>query len=358
LEEYSSWHQGTQITRSTPRKNPKPPTQLVTPTSGSKKSLLQILKQDHPAGFEHTKKRAVPPTPTAQQMSQRFSSTDEIGSAIDRGPHLVAFATIETLKQAKAQQKRLGKYMMQLSEFNIQYPDSLSNEAHKMCVIKTLRQLVSGGAYKCMNRAYDHYVHYSFAKVIEKEKKEKGKHFLDEERKNNPMTIFILLPAQRETIQMMSITPIKAYTSSRGFHFNPKLPTNSSRVLINRRRLQIEGAPFTLFPKPLKGLPLDFYNTDWFNNDSLRFKDHKKKLGDKQFTEVSWAKATEKYDLDFMLPEEVESDSEDSHDDGSDAKSIDLANTSGKDDNDKDSEYEESKMEAEDSDVQMAVGTS
>lgn len=59
-----------------------------------------------------------------------------------------------------------------------------------------------------------------------------------------------------------------------------------------------------------------------------------------------------------MLPEEVESDSEDSHDDGSDAQSIDLANTSGKDDNDKDSEYEESKMEAEDSDVQMAVGTS
>lgn len=65
-----------------------------------------------------------------------------------------------------------------------------------MCVIKTLRQLVSGGAYKYMNvnelyvnnfdlmkRAYDHYVHYSFAKVIEKEKKEKGKHFLDEERK-------------------------------------------------------------------------------------------------------------------------------------------------------------------------------
>ncbi|PLW21903.1 hypothetical protein PCANC_03367 [Puccinia coronata f. sp. avenae] len=34
-----------------------------------------------------------------------------------------------------------------------------------------------------MKQAYNHYVHYSLAKVANKEKKEEGKHFRDEERK-------------------------------------------------------------------------------------------------------------------------------------------------------------------------------
>ncbi|KNZ51880.1 hypothetical protein VP01_3778g3 [Puccinia sorghi] len=79
-------------------------------------------------------------------------------------------------------------------------------------------------------------------------------------------------------------------------------------------------------------------------DDSLQFKDRNKNLGDKGFTEVRWAEAMEKYDLYFMLPEEVESDSED-NDDGSDALSIDFANTSGEDDNDRDSEDEDQRTD-------------
>ncbi|KAA1095105.1 hypothetical protein PGT21_035590 [Puccinia graminis f. sp. tritici] len=67
-----------------------------------------MVKQDHPEGFEHTKeafyvhikvlwglvkKRAVPNTPSPKQLAkfyQRFSSTEQIQSAITGGPNLVA----------------------------------------------------------------------------------------------------------------------------------------------------------------------------------------------------------------------------------------------------------------------------
>ncbi|KAA1102371.1 hypothetical protein PGTUg99_030731 [Puccinia graminis f. sp. tritici] len=219
-----------------PQASSKPPTNLgsskktpvkqrarsATPASASKKSPLQMVKQDHPAGFEMTKaikKRAVPSTPSADQVSsfyQRFSSTDQINSAIKQGPRLVALDTIQTLKEARQERTKLGKHMMHISDFNIRYvhtslsqlglsawipnldeqPDSLYNEAHKICAIRTFRQLVVGGAYKYMNinnvyvddfdllkQAYDHYVHYLLANVLKKEKKEQGKHNNDEERK-------------------------------------------------------------------------------------------------------------------------------------------------------------------------------
>jgi hypothetical protein len=37
--------------------------------------------------------------------------------------------------------------------------------------------------FNLMKQAYNHYVHYLFAKVADKEKKEEGKHFRGEERK-------------------------------------------------------------------------------------------------------------------------------------------------------------------------------
>ncbi|KNZ59055.1 hypothetical protein VP01_1808g2 [Puccinia sorghi] len=161
----------------------------ATPSSASKKSPLQMVKKDHPAGFEHTKEafyvhikvlwglikqRAVPQSPPPEQVAsfyQRFSSSDEIQSAIARGPNMIPMETIQTLKQAKEQRSKLGKHMMHLSDFNIRYvqtsmsqlglwcwmpnldeqPDSLYNEAHRICAIKTFRQLTSAGAYKYMN---------------------------------------------------------------------------------------------------------------------------------------------------------------------------------------------------------------
>jgi hypothetical protein len=109
------------------------------------------------------KKRAVPSTPSADQVSsfyQRFSSTDQINSAIKQGPRLVALDTIQTLKEARQERTKLGKHMMHISDFNIRYvhtsllqlglsawipnlneqPDSLYNEAHKICAIRTFWQ--------------------------------------------------------------------------------------------------------------------------------------------------------------------------------------------------------------------------
>ncbi|MBW0565233.1 hypothetical protein O181_104948 [Austropuccinia psidii MF-1] len=86
----------------------------------------------------------------------------------------------------------------------------------------------------------------------------------------------------------------------------------------------------TSFPKAPKGLPLYFYNPKWFNSklpaqrknladvanvaflnnptDSIEFKDENKKLGDRSFTNRNWDRATKKYNLDFLVEPESDSD--------------------------------------------------
>ncbi|KNZ59217.1 hypothetical protein VP01_1781g6 [Puccinia sorghi] len=150
-----------------------------------------------------------------------------------------------------------------------------------------------------------------------------------------------------------------------------------------RRQIRHPDAPVTIFPKAPKGLPLDFYDSEWYNNklpaerqdqadidtvaflenpkDSLRFKDPLEKLGEKQFTEERWAEATKKYDLDFAVAEEVESELD--NDDNSDyGTSIDLDNTDGEDDEEdednKGSDDTEGSIEDSGGDVQMQVGCS
>ncbi|PLW42868.1 hypothetical protein PCASD_07272, partial [Puccinia coronata f. sp. avenae] len=75
---------------------------------------------------------------------QRFKNTKQVESAITRGWNLIAFDTIQTLKDA----------------------------SHKMVAIKTFCKLVVGGAYtfksvnqtypndfELLKQTYDHYVH-------------------------------------------------------------------------------------------------------------------------------------------------------------------------------------------------------
>lgn len=147
-----------------------------------------------------------------------------------------------------------------------------------------------------------------------------------------------------------------------------------------RQRIRHPDAPVTLFPKAPKGLPLDFYDSKWYNDklpaerqdqadidtvaflknpkDSLRFKDPLEKWGDKRFTEERWAEATKEYDLEFAVPEVVESESDD-NDDSDYGRSIDLNDTDGEEsDDEEEDEYSEGSGEDSQGDVEMRVGCS
>ncbi|KAA1099778.1 hypothetical protein PGT21_020224 [Puccinia graminis f. sp. tritici] len=444
---------------------PKPPTNLgsatktpvkqrarsATPASASKKSPLQMVKQDHPEGFEHTKvlwglikKRAVPNTPSPEQLAtfyQRFSSTEQIQSAVTGGPNLVALEMINTLKEAREKRMKLGKHIVNISDFHIQYihtslsqlglfawnpnlneqADSLYNEAHKICAIRSFRQMVAGGAYQYMNvnatyvdnfdllkQTYDHYVHYVLAKIFDKEKKEQGKHFRDEERKvlqtarerlrekRYKFAVNNNFPKQYlEIIKCVQAHSDDEFYPSKSVYIVKKLPFRSRSADIffrrlnevmkqssleegrrdqSRRRIRVKDAPNTVFPKAPKGLPIDFYDAEWFNeklpaqrqnlanidavaflsnpNDSLRFKDPIEKLSNKRFAEERWDDATKPYNMDFLTPKEQDSDSDDEDGDSDYGESIDLEKTDGEDDDEEEEEEEEEEEDADD-DVNM-----
>jgi hypothetical protein len=143
----------------------------------------------------------------------------------------------------------------------------------------------------------------------------------------------------------------------------------------SRRRIRVKDSPNTVFPKAPKGLPIDFYDAEWFNeklpsqrqnlanidtvaflsnpNNSLQFKDPIEKLSNKRFAEERWEDATKPYNMDFLTPKEQDSDSNDENGDSDYGESIDLEKTNGEDD-DEDKEEEEEEEEADD-DVNMRV---
>ncbi|MBW0471991.1 hypothetical protein O181_011706 [Austropuccinia psidii MF-1] len=104
------------------------------------KSPLQIVGNDYPAGYEHTKdafyihikllwglieKNAVPSAPDPLQLNefyQHFSTPYQIKSALSKnGPPLVPFDTVQTLFNACQKHTKVGKYFINLSEFSIIY---------------------------------------------------------------------------------------------------------------------------------------------------------------------------------------------------------------------------------------------
>ncbi|KNZ60746.1 hypothetical protein VP01_15066g1 [Puccinia sorghi] len=124
--------------------------------------------------------------------------------------------------------------------------------------------------------------------------------------------------------------------------------TQDTKRMPGRNCLRVKNGPITIFPKAPKGLPLDFYDVNWFKNNlpaqrqnlvnidsvyflpdplySLRSKDPLEKLSNTQ-----WYQATKNYNLDFMEQQEEDLPSED--DDGSNyGGSIDLQDTNGEED--------------------------
>ena len=94
------------------------------------------------------------------------------------------------------------------------------------------------------------------------------------------------------------------------------LDAQEDRRKSGRHCLRVKNGPTTIFPKAPKGLPLDFYDADWFNEklpaqrqnlanidlvaflpntlDSLCFKDPLDKLGNTRFMEKQWDESKKK----------------------------------------------------------------
>ncbi|KAI9616823.1 hypothetical protein KEM48_005069 [Puccinia striiformis f. sp. tritici PST-130] len=279
-------------------------------------------------------------------------------------------------------------------------PDSLYNEACRQAALKSFRQASVGGAYAYMNvnlkyatdltlliPAYNHYVHYLQATRYNREKNQTGKFRMDEERKviskarerlRDSRLKFALSQGLPKRYQKV-ISDVNCHTKSL-CRQNPEISlANATKFFrrldatiatsdeldgkrVQRRRRFIPPTPEpSLFTKPPKGQPLDFYNPEWFNellpqqridiantrevaflpNASQSLMGKKiasEKLSDKKFTAAFFDQLSKPYDLTHEIEDNGDDDTPtDDEDDASyNGEEIDLANTSGDDDEEDD----------------------
>ncbi|MBW0489134.1 hypothetical protein O181_028849 [Austropuccinia psidii MF-1] len=124
-------------------KNSQKVKNLHSKAKSSKKIPIQMVKNDHPTGFEKTKdafyshvkllwglleKGKLPEPPKLEQLKefyQRFSNADQIETAIEYdGPTLVPIDTTEILRKAQEKNIKIGKNFLYFPEFLIQYVHS------------------------------------------------------------------------------------------------------------------------------------------------------------------------------------------------------------------------------------------
>ncbi|MBW0564309.1 hypothetical protein O181_104024 [Austropuccinia psidii MF-1] len=297
------------------------------------KSPLQMITKDYPAEFENIKEalqthvkllwgliaqHAVPlsPDPTElKEFYQQFSNTDHIEVAISHeGPPLVPVDTIKTLHEAHQKHTKIGKHVLNLSDFSIKYvriylsqlgictwapnllepADSLYNEACCISALKTFRQLSVGGTYQFMNinlryvndfdllaKAYDCYIHFYMEGIFCKEQKQTGKHRFDNQKKalqessmrlrNERYKLAISQDFPKKYIRI--VKPIQAhsdeeYSQEKEVYISRKLPFQSESANGHNQhchQIHTKNPPTTDFCKAPKGLPIDFYNVCWFN---------------------------------------------------------------------------------------------
>ncbi|KAI7960315.1 hypothetical protein MJO29_005383, partial [Puccinia striiformis f. sp. tritici] len=291
-------------------------------------------------------------------------------------------------------------------------PDSLYNEACRQAALKSFRQASVGGAYAYMNvnlkyatdltlliPAYNHYVHYLQATRYNREKNQTGKFRMDEERKviskarerlRDSRLKFALsqgLPKRyQKVISDVNCHSDDEYNSQRKVYVVKTLKFRSANATkffrrldatiatsdeldgkrVQRRRRFIPPTPEpSLFTKPPKGQPLDFYNPEWFNellpqqridiantrevaflpNASQSLMGKKiasEKLSDKKFTAAFFDQLSKPYDLTHEIEDNGDDDTPtDDEDDASyNGEEIDLANTSGDDDEEDDEDVD------------------
>ncbi|KAI9608933.1 hypothetical protein H4Q26_005127 [Puccinia striiformis f. sp. tritici PST-130] len=390
-----------------------------TPYDSPKVNPLQMISRDMPESFSLTRdalyvhikliwnlleQKAIPSPPhpnTILEFTSRFSNADKIERTANdtSGAALIPVKEVVTFKDIKCGRKKVGKGLVNLEEFFVSYtqailarlgirvwapdledlPDSLYNEACRQAALKSFRQASVGGAYAYMNvnlkyatdltlliPAYNHYVHYLQATRYNREKirlenfgwTKSGRSFQrqgsDDDEYNSQQKVYVV-----KTLKFRSANATKFFR-----RLDATIATSDELdgKRVQRRRRFIPPTPEpSLFTKPPKGQPLDFYNPEWFNellpqqridiantrevaflpNASQSLMGKKiasEKLSDKKFTAAFFDQLSKPYDLTHEIEDNGDDDTPtDDEDDASyNGEEIDLANTSGDDDEEDD----------------------
>ncbi|KAA1137645.1 hypothetical protein PGTUg99_017935 [Puccinia graminis f. sp. tritici] len=418
---------------------PANPLQMIT------KNMPESFSQTRDALYAHIKiiwnlleQKTIPgppPSDSLREFNSRFSDANEIEQTAENtnAPSLIPVKDIQTLKSLKLGRRKVGKGLVHLEDFFVEYtqatlarlglriwapdledsPDSLYNEACRQAALKTFRQAACSDAYAYMNinknhaknlqlliPTYNHYVHFLQKNRYEREKKEVGKFRANEERKvigrardrlRDARLKFALgqkLPKRYQNIiadvnshsddeydarNAVYIIKTLKFRSANATKFFRRLDAAMLQAdELDRKRVQRRKrvVPPTvresIFPRPPKGLPLDFYDPTWFNNlltqqrievadtrqvaflpdaaQSLMGKQiPSEKLTDKQFTAKFFDTLAAPYDLTHEIENEDDDENEtEEEDNGSYAgEEIDLNDTSGGDDDDEEDVGEE-----------------
>ncbi|KNZ44914.1 hypothetical protein VP01_869g5 [Puccinia sorghi] len=260
----------------------------VNPMS-TKKSPLQMNKQNHPAEFEHTKDIFY------IYIKVLWGLFTKAGN---HKPSIETFVPLKTLSLLS-------------TKFHHSFPlTSFKKLRRLISAICTFCQCVAGGAYTFMN------VQQSY------EQKESGKHSWAEEQKfyNSPQSLILIQrnsTAPRKAIQFGSKQQLPK-TIYGGHQSCVGAMTNTEKqeaiIKSGKNSLPVKNGSSTIFPKVPNGFLLEFYNSNWFNQqltaqrhnlanidlvsllpnplDSLHFKDPLEKLSKTQFVENQWDEAT------------------------------------------------------------------
>ncbi|KAA1066294.1 hypothetical protein PGT21_027869 [Puccinia graminis f. sp. tritici] len=295
--------------------------------------------------------------------------------------------------------------------------DSLYNESCRQAALKSFRQAAVGGAYAYMNisqkyatdltlliPAYNHFVHFLQTSRYNREKNQAGKFRMDEERKviskarerlRDTRLKFALaqnLPKRyQKVISDVNCHSDDEYCAKKGVYmvktlrFRSENATKFFRRLdaailtsdeldgkrVQRRRRIVPSTPRpSIFTKPPKGQPLDFYNPTWFNDllpqqrmdvantrevaflpdasQSLMGKRlPSKKLSDKKFVQQFFDQLTQPYDLTHEIEDNGDEEEEtyDEEDSSFKGDEIDLANTSNEEEDEDDEDFVDDSMD-------------
>ncbi|EFP91720.1 uncharacterized protein PGTG_17457 [Puccinia graminis f. sp. tritici CRL 75-36-700-3] len=303
-------------------------------------------------------------------------------------------------------------------------PDSLYNEACRQAALKSFRQAAVGGVYAYMNinpkyatdlglliPAYNHYVHFLQKNRYNREKNQSGKFRMDEERKviakarerlRDSRLKFALAQNLPKRYQKV-ISDVNCHSDDeycpktrvyiiKTLKFRSPNATKFFRRLdaailtsdeldgkrVQRRRRVAPSTPHpSLFTKPPKGQPLDFYHAEWFNDllpqqrmeiantrevaflpDASQSLMGKKlaseKLSDRKFTQEFFDRLTKPYDLTHEIEENADEEetSDEENDPSFDPDEIDLTHSANEE------EEEEDETEGDRDFVDDSMGTS
>ncbi|MBW0478446.1 hypothetical protein O181_018161 [Austropuccinia psidii MF-1] len=262
--------------------------------------------------------------------------------------------------------------------------DTLYNEACQISAIKTFRQVAISGAYQFMNinlrflndlmlleATYNHFVHYLQAKIYKQEMNGIGSYQKDLEKgaisknrqrlcktrykfgvaENFPKRYLKVLAEidshsndefdEKANGYIIKLLP---YRSQNATTFMRRVDEEIEKASRNQRgksqkhhRIISKDALPTTLGRPPKGLPIDFFDHQWFNNcspaqktihaDTMRvaflpeasqsikgIQNPEEKLSDKKFSEKYWDQLTQKYDLSHEIPADEDDDESNSED--------------------------------------------